>query len=90
MRSITLDDIITKYHVGSLEWLVTDTEGHDYEILMALDLNKLKPKFIMFEHAHMDGYKKTDVKYNRLLEKFINNGYRVLFKHEMDTILELI
>ena len=87
---ITLNYIIKKYKIISIENLITDTEGHDYEILMDLDLSIIKPKNITFECIHMDGTFKRDIKYKNLLDHFINNGYKIMSENDMDTTISLI
>tara|TARA_B100000686_G_C16792560_1_gene979821 strand:- start:2028 stop:3641 length:1614 start_codon:yes stop_codon:yes gene_type:complete len=79
----TLNDIIKEYKIENLEAIYTDTEGHDYEILMDLDLDLLSalPKTIFFEHKHLDGTNSFNLnerpKYFKLLEKFKSVGYYI-------------
>jgi FkbM family methyltransferase len=79
----TLNDIIKEYKIENLEAIYTDTEGHDYEILMDLDLDLLNalPKTIFFEHKHLDGTNSFNLnerpKYFKLLEKFKSVGYYI-------------
>jgi FkbM family methyltransferase len=88
MKPKTINDIIDEYKINELYILQIDTEGFDYEILMAMDLNKLRPKYIEFEHLHMDGHRTTGEKYKKLLKHFRKYGYTVKLKDEDDTILE--
>lgn len=85
----TINDIVETYNISSLHYLVVDTEGHDYEVLMAMDLTRLKPEIIIFEHLHMDGYKIQGHRYETLLQHFIENGYSIAHKNGEDTRLEL-
>lgn len=86
--AITLNDIINDYNITNIDYLVIDTEGHEYEILMELNLNIIKPKKIMFEHKHIDGIKKCNIKYRKLIKYFSDNGYSFERK-PADTILHL-
>lgn len=76
----TVNNICEELKVNTLDYLTVDTEGHDYDILMAVDFNKIKPTFISFEHLHMDGYKTQGEKYKTLLEYLENNGYSITSK----------
>ena len=51
----TLNKLIKDYNIKEVSYLYTDTEGHDYDILMNLNLLLIKPKNIIFENKHMDG-----------------------------------
>jgi len=90
VEAITLNDIIIKFNIQSIELLHIDTEGHDCDILMNLDFQKVKPKKIMFEHKHMDGTNQIGIKYKKLLEHLKENDYIFCFKSEDDTMVELV
>ena len=90
VETITLNEIISQFNIQSIELLHTDTEGHDYDILMNLDLQLIKPKRIMFEHKHTDGTNQIGIKYKKLLEYLKENGYTFYSNSEEDTIMELL
>lgn len=84
-----LNTLIKDMNISSIEHLLVDTEGHDYDILMDLNLSILKPRNITFENKHMDGVFVKGERYNKLLEHFIRNGY-IKVKDEGDnTIIRL-
>ena len=90
----TLNTIIEEYKIENLEEIYTDTEGHDYDILMDLDLTKHKPERIIFENKHMDGPKhqliKSDCpKYNYLLNHFYKNDYEFVSETSENTIIKI-
>jgi hypothetical protein len=86
-----LEDIVKTYEITELDLLFIDTEGHDYEILSALDLNIIKPKKIIFEHKHMEGTNlPIGEKYDKLINKFNDFGYKIFNKGLEDTELHLI
>jgi FkbM family methyltransferase len=88
--ALTIMDIVKTYEITELDLLFIDTEGHDYEILSALDLNVIKPKKIIFEHKHMEGTNlPIGEKYDKLIEKFISFGYKIINKNSEDTELQL-
>jgi FkbM family methyltransferase len=50
---ITFSQLIKKHKISEIDFLQTDTEGYDYEILKTIDFDKLKMKLILFEHCHL-------------------------------------
>lgn len=89
----TLNTLIKEYNITELEYLYIDTEGHDYDILMDLDLF-IRPKNIFFENKHMDGPKYSlDInncpKYYNLLKHFNKYGYEVELQTSEDTHIKL-
>lgn len=51
---VKLDSYIEQNQISEIELLSVDTEGSDYDILMAFDF-KIKPKYLIFEKKHIDG-----------------------------------
>ena len=41
--------------ITTLDLLLLDTEGYDYQILMSIDFSHIKPRMIRFEHGVRDG-----------------------------------
>ena len=90
----TLNTLIKEYNITEIEYLYTDTEGHDYDILMDLDLLLIRPKNIIFENKHMDGPKHIlDInncpKYFNLLNHFKDYGYEIETQKDEDTHIKL-
>jgi FkbM family methyltransferase len=50
---LTLDELLERYRVPSMDVLHVDTEGHDWNILKQIDLSRWSPRVILFEHAHL-------------------------------------
>jgi len=88
VETTTLNEIIKQYDLTSIDLLHTDTEGHDYTILMDFDFI-IKPTKIIFEHKHMDGFTTVGVKYEELSNKLISLNYKKLSKTKEDTIFIL-
>jgi len=85
---ITLNKLIEEYNINKIDYLLIDTEGHDYDILMCYDF-KIKPLKITFEIAHMDGFLKIGNKFIELSNKLINNGYKMTKINKEDAEFEL-
>jgi hypothetical protein len=90
VRCKTLNTIISENNITSIDNLFTDTEGHDYDILMHMDLSIVKPKNILFESIHTDGSQKRGANYRSLLNKFTNNGYTIISENGADTLVSLL
>ena len=79
-----------QYNIKNLDFLVFDTEGHDYEILMNYDFDLLKPKYIQFEYIHMDGFNTWKRNYKNLCNYLEENGYKQIETSQMDCLYELV
>ena len=84
-----LNTLIKDLGIQWLDTLMVDTEGHDYEILMDLDLSLVKPKRIRFENKHMDGIFTRGIKYETLMNYFAAHGYVKVTEDHEDTLLAL-
>jgi FkbM family methyltransferase len=90
VKCYRLNTLIKEHCITSIDTLLVDTEGHDYDILMDLDLTVLKPKVIEFENSHMDGTFIRGKKYTELLNHLLANGYTIVKENEYDTTVKLI
>ena len=88
VETTTINEIVREYDIQHIDLLHTDTEGHDYTILMNYNF-KVKPKKIMFEHKHMDGFLRIGSKYYELTNKLLSLGYKKIEQNDEDTIFEL-
>jgi FkbM family methyltransferase len=90
----TLNSLINEFDIKHIEYLYTDTEGHDYNILMDLNLSVIRPLNIVFENKHMDGpkhYLDTNncTNYKNLLKHFKEYGYDIELQTGEDTHIKL-
>jgi FkbM family methyltransferase len=51
--SMTLASLCRKHRVESLDLLLIDTEGYDYELIRSIDLAAQHPRMIVYEHFHL-------------------------------------
>jgi len=84
-----LNTLISKMEISEIDTLVVDTEGHDYDILMDLDLTILKPRNITFENKHMDGVLCRGQRYIELMNHFKENGYVLVHEDRENTTIKL-
>ena len=87
VKTTTIDEIINEYSIKEIGLLHTDTEGHDYTILMNYSF-KIKPKKILFEHKHIDGTFTVGNKYKELTSKLESLGYKKMYQNDEDTMYE--
>ncbi len=88
VKTTTINEIVKEYNIREIDLLHTDTEGHDYTILMNYNF-EIKPKQIMFEHKHMDGLFKVGIKYDELSNKLLSLGYKKIQQNSEDTTFKL-
>ena len=88
MPTTTINSIIQTHSIKSIDYLVVDAEGADYDILTTYDF-AVKPKYLSFENVHMDGYKTKGEKYKTLVEYLVYKGYEIILEDSMDTHLKL-
>jgi FkbM family methyltransferase len=89
VKTTTINEIIKEYSITQIDLLHTDTEGHDFTILMNYNF-EIKPKKIMFEHKHMDGICKVGKKYIELSNRLLSLGYKKIHQDTEDTTFQLI
>ncbi len=51
VETISMNSLIKEYGIQTLDLLIIDTEGYDYEIIKQFPFNQLQPKIIQFEHG---------------------------------------
>jgi len=67
-----LEDFISEINAEEIELLALDIEGIDAEVLLDINFNNLKSKYISFEHLHLGNNR------NNVLNHFKNNNYEFL------------
>jgi FkbM family methyltransferase len=54
LSGMSLNELFYKYEIQDLTLLHIDAEGYDWNILSQLDLDKIRPIIILFEHKHLN------------------------------------
>ena len=73
VETISLNDVVKEYFNSNCpSYISIDTEGSEYEILKAFDLETFRPKLFTIEHNHTESESKID-------EHLITNGYVRIF-----------
>jgi hypothetical protein len=76
---VTIENLLKKYDWldKDIEYLVMDTEGHDCDIILSTNFNKLKVKNVCFEITHSDGPFINGKKLEKTIEYLNSFGYRM-------------
>jgi FkbM family methyltransferase len=53
VATLTLDAVLDDLGWDRCDLLVIDTEGHDFEIIRTIDLSRIRPSVLIYEHAHL-------------------------------------
>lgn len=86
LKCIKSEDIIQKYNITDIEFLKIDVEGFDYELIQDWPFDKIKPKYIQFELAHLDGKVNSKKKYFLMHEFLKSKRYNFLKDEDLDII----
>jgi FkbM family methyltransferase len=78
--TVTVDELVAKHGIASLDVVCIDTEGYDYEILKLVDLARLSPDVVLFESKNLSA-EDTDAVHTLLR----SHGY-TLFRDGGDTL----
>jgi FkbM family methyltransferase len=74
IRTLTFEMLMEKHSLESIDLLLIDTEGYDYEILCSIDLQKYAPRLIIFEYEWLTNYERRSA-----VSLLRNAGYNVAF-----------
>ena len=74
IECITFDDLVKKHHFTSVDLIHLDTEGYDWKILRTIDINRYKPKVILFEIEWLTHYEIREAR-----QHLIKNGYKLYY-----------
>jgi len=74
VKGAPLSDLLSAHDIHRVDLLQIDVAGHDYEVLMSLDLSRTRPSLIRYEDRHFFPPKKR-TEAVRYLRKW---GYKVL------------
>jgi len=50
---VTFETLCRRNEIGSVDLILVDTEGHDFEILKEIDLTAYRPRLVIYEHYHL-------------------------------------
>lgn len=73
----TINKIIDKYNLETIDYLYIDTEGLDVHIIASIDFEKYTIKNIVFESVHTDGSFKRGENFNQTYNYLVQLGYNI-------------
>ena len=74
---MTFEELMIKHNVQQIDFLDLDIEGYDFDVFMAIDLCRWKPKVIGIETAYFTGDQ-----HSALMVKLKTAGYKFLQRFE--------
>lgn len=77
VHCVNINDFFKMENIDSLDLLLLDTEGYDYEIIKSIDMIKNKPYIIRFEHGVRNQIMDTDQFYE-VCEYLNQHGYQII------------
>ncbi|MBW2939736.1 FkbM family methyltransferase [Zhongshania aquimaris] len=78
--TLTFDDFCELYDVKRIDVLQIDTEGYDYEIIKAINFDKVKPGLLIYEHLHLSDEDRRECR--KIIQ---GHGYRY-YEDTMDAL----
>ena len=87
VECVTLEHFFAANEIEHVDWLYVDAEGHDFQILMAVDFSKISVNHIYFENSHTDGPHNRSINYNTLKERLQSFRYDVISEDKGNTTL---
>lgn len=77
VETTTLDDVLehSRYSDHEIDLLSIDAEGHDYQVLMSINIEKYKPKIIIVESSSTS---MRDVVGSKVYDYLEKRGYRLV------------
>jgi FkbM family methyltransferase len=71
--SLTFDSLCRRRGIDRVDLLLVDTEGYDWELLRSIDLARVRPRLVVYEHFHLSPDDRRDCR-----ERFAALGYLVM------------
>ena len=59
---LTFDTLCARHGIRTLDVVQIDVEGYDYEVLRQVDLDRLAPLLVMYEHHHLSPEERADAR----------------------------
>lgn len=77
---LRFESICARNSVERIDLVQIDTEGYDYEVIKLIDLDRYRPKLLMFEHLHLSA-----ADFEACLDRLRKHGYEDI-SDTMDTV----
>ena len=77
VKCLSFSEFISQEGINTLDLLLIDTEGYDYDIIMSIDFQKIRPKIIRFEHGVRNEVMSCD-NLTKLCNHLNSFGYQII------------
>jgi len=77
INCLSFSSLVKKYEVTSIDKLIMDVEGYEYDLLKSIDYNSIEIKKILFEKKHFDGTFKEGKKLEEVINLLEKQGYKI-------------
>jgi FkbM family methyltransferase len=57
---LTFESLCRKHGLDEIDFLMVDTEGHDWEVLQGVDFEEHRPRLLVYEHQHLNEEDRAD------------------------------
>ena len=81
-KIICLKEFIEQEKIDKIDFIKIDTEGFEFNILLGLESDIKKVKYILFEH-HYDNMIIKNYKFKDIHALLVNNGFQKVYKIKM-------
>jgi hypothetical protein len=75
VKAMKYEDLIRVYGIDSLDVLIIDTEGYDYELLKSFPFEVFMPSIIHFEHNMSSSSGMSKIQFGEISNKLKSSGY---------------
>jgi FkbM family methyltransferase len=76
VRCLTLDSLLARHGLDRVDLFAVDTEGYDAVVVGQLDLARVRPRLILYEHYHLGDEERSACR-----ERLAESGYEILEEH---------
>lgn len=70
---LTFESLCQKHAVERIDLVHIDTEGYDFEVIKLIDLDRWRPKVLLFEHKHL-----SPTEHSACVEHLEANGFALV------------
>ena len=78
VKCLSFNSLVEKYKIKSIDKLMLDVEGAEYEILKSINYDNILIKNIIFEKKHFDGPFKEGDKLNEIKHLLTKKNYNLI------------
>ena len=77
INCLSFNSLLLKYGITSVNKLIMDVEGYEYDLLKSIDYSSIEIKKILFEKKHFDGTFKEGKKLEEIINLLEKQGYKI-------------